>query len=114
VDLVTADYYAEELKFQDKIDEHKNAAVLSSEIKVDFKDNVLTLTFPEEFKGKQLKGDLLLYYPADENKDIKFDFTTTDAIVKKELPKGIYGQHEVHINWSLDAVNYYFEKKIFL
>lgn len=113
VDLVTPEYYAEELKFQDKIDEQKNAATLSSAVSVDFKDHALTLSFPAEFKGKEVKGKLLVYYPADKNKDLNMDFSTSDAVYHAPLPENIHGGYELHINWTVDKVNYYTEQKIF-
>ena len=48
-DLVTTDYYAKELKYQQKIDEIKRADALSAPVKYEIKDNELIIVFPKDF-----------------------------------------------------------------
>jgi len=113
-DLVTADYYAEELKFQDKIDEHNNASVLSSDLKTEYKNNTLSILFPEEFKQKTVRAVMVIYYPANQDRDITLEFSTSNGSYNTVLPASAKGNYELHISWSVNGVNYYFEKKILL
>ena len=69
-DLVTTGYYAKELKYQEKIDEVKRVSALSAPVEFTIKDNTLTIQFPKDFAGKQLAGEVVLYCPSDEKKDI--------------------------------------------
>ena len=46
-DLVTTDYYAKELKYQDKIDEMNRVAALSEPVGYTVKDNSLLIKFPK-------------------------------------------------------------------
>ena len=114
MDLVTTDYYAKELKYQDKIDATSRANALSADIKFDISDKQIVLHFPKEFAGKKINGTAELYCPSDENKDIKQDFLVEDATVTINISTVNKGQQELHISWQVNGVDYYFEKKIFI
>ena len=113
-DLVTTDYYAKELKYQDKIDEIKRVSALSAPLQYRISDNALIVSFPKDFAGKKLVGDAVLYCPSDEKKDIKKTFTVLDEVLELAIPAGSKGLYELHISWQDGGVTYYFEKKIFI
>lgn len=114
VQLVTTDYYAKELKYQEKIDEMNRVSALSEELRYEIKDDQLLLYFPKDFAGKEIKGRAELYCPSDEDKDVKKDFTVQDAAAQMTITKANKGQHELHISWQVNGITYYFEKKIFI
>lgn len=114
MDLVTTDYYAKELKYQDKIDEVKRTSDLSTAIECTIVNEQLIIKFPSDFTGKEIKGDVHLYCPSDENKDLVQPFSTNDNLLNMSLTKKNKGSNEVHISWTVDGKNYYFEKKIFI
>lgn len=114
MDLVTTDYYAKELKYQDDINATENANALSENIKYEIKDNQVVLYFPKDLSGKKITGNAVLYCPSDEDKDIKQDFSLQDAPLVLQLSAYSKGQFELHITWQADGVNYYFEQKIFI
>lgn len=113
-DLVTTDYYAKELKYQDKIDEQNRTAALSAPVESSMKDGLLTISFPKDFAGKKLVGEAVLYCPSDEKKDIKKEFTLKDELLQMAIPAGSKGLYELHVSWQAAGVSYYFEKKIFI
>jgi len=114
MDLVTTDYYAKELKYQEKIDEHKRTAALSGDIRVEIKENQIILYFPKDFSGKKITGRAELYCPADESKDRATDFSIQDETVVLVITNQNKGQNELHINCQVEGQNYYFEKRIFI
>ncbi|MCX6314787.1 MAG: FixH family protein [Sphingobacteriales bacterium] len=111
-DLVTPDYYAQELKYQQRIDQTKRADALSAELQFVLKENQLQISFPKDFAGKLIKGNVLLYCPSDENRDIRKDFSVTDTSYTLSIPPGYKGAYELHVNWQVDGLDYYSEKKI--
>lgn len=114
-DLVTTDYYAKELKYQDKIDAVHRTEGLSSQPVYEIENNKMTIHFPKDFIGKQISGDVLLYCPSDENRDIKQLFNQDNTDLDITLPSDNTGQYELQINWqSNDGMKYYYEKKVFL
>ncbi len=113
-DLVTTDYYAKELKYQQKIDETGRVSSLSEPVTYEIKDDKLIIIFPKDFAGKKLNGEAILYCPADENKDIKQAFSVLDTPVVVSIPAINKGLYELHLSWQAEGVTYYFEKKIFI
>jgi hypothetical protein len=113
-DLVTTDYYAKELKYQDKIDEIERTAALTAPVEYRMENNALTVIFPKDFAGKKLVGEAVLYCPSDEKKDIKQHFTILDEALQLAVPAGSKGLYELHLSWQDGGVTYYFEKKIFI
>lgn len=113
-DLVTTDYYAKELKYQDKIDEMKRTSALSTPVSCELKDGNLEIVFPKDFSGKQLAGEAVLYCPSDENRDLKKEFNLQDETLRVPVSGMKPGMYELHLSWKEGAVSYYFEKKIFI
>lgn len=113
-DLVTPDYYAQELKYQQRIDETNRTDSLSAALQYEFSNGKLVINFPKDFLGKHISGNVLLYCPADEDKDVKKDFVVQDAAITVVVPRGYKGAYELHIKWRVDGLDYYYEKKIFI
>ncbi|MFN8251709.1 MAG: FixH family protein [Ferruginibacter sp.] len=113
-DLVTEDYYAKELKYQQQIDATGRTSALSEPVKTEVKDNQLVVHFPKDLAGKKIEGQLQLYYAADKAKDVVKDFNAVDNMAVMTLPASNKGQHALHIKWTVDGQSYYYEEKIFL
>lgn len=113
-DLVTTDYYAKELKYQQVIDAANRTSKLSSAPAIVIINDSLKIEFPKEFTNKVLNGNVEFYFAADENKDFNKIIETTNSVIKIIIPQKNKGLHEVHLTWEVDGVNYYFVKKIFI
>ena len=111
-DFVTKDYYGEELKYQQVIDEATNANKLSAPVRVEKNNGSLTVRFPGEMKGKKKQVDFYLYYPADAKKDFRLSLDVNDAEFTQVLPQPISGQYELKLTWISDNIKYYNEQKI--
>jgi len=108
-DLVSNDYYNQEIAYQHVIDASKNQAALSAPISLLKHDNDVTITFPPDFKGANITGTIQFYSPVDASLDRKFDIATANnsmAINSKELRKTNY---KVKISWLANGKNYYQE-----
>src|SRR5664279_4484108 len=79
IELVTEDYYAKELVYQQKIDAVKRAGLLSAPVNIKFINHELTIYFPKDFASKKIAGDVTLYCPSDEKKDMNQKFSVTDS-----------------------------------
>jgi len=114
VDLVTADYYGEEIRYQERIDESGRASALSAPIQYSIAQGLLTITFPKEFEGKKISGEVQLYCPSDDKKDIHRNIEVSDNTMKVTLPEINKGAHILKVKWKADGPAYYFEKNIFI
>jgi hypothetical protein len=114
VDLVTADYYGEEIRYQDRINEKRNAEGLSAPVQVSYEAGVITLRFPEELKGKKIEGMAQLYCPSDKNKDLLQSIFAENNTARIIIPRQNIGFHQLKLNWKADGVGYYLEKNLTL
>ncbi|MEQ9062871.1 MAG: FixH family protein [Vicingaceae bacterium] len=112
-ELVSEDYYAKELQYQDIIEGKKRAGRLKNDITWGMEEAGLVIVYPEEVN--QLSGDILIYRPSDQSLDLQLeiepDSTFRQVIPMKELKRGKYS---VQIHWHTDDVAFYTEGVIFV
>jgi hypothetical protein len=115
VDLVSADYYKQELAYTERMDAMSNANHLSNDIIVLQSDEVVLVEFPQECIGKDVKGTITMYCPSDSNQDamesIKLSANGQHAFEVSQLKNGLY---MVKVSWIMDGKNYYKEQAITL
>lgn len=113
VDLVTPDYYAQELKYQDKIESISRTNELTNAMVIDYNEAGLNLMFPSDFKGKKIEGSIHLFRPSDNTKDVSVDIAPdinlTQNVATDALTKGLY---RVKVDYTVEGVAYYSEKQI--
>ena len=112
-DLVTKDYYDQELKYQRVIDQAANSSRLSAPVTVDRKEGEIKISFPDEMKNKKKTVDFYLYYAADAKKDFRKSFELNENVLAQALPVGMKGMYELKLTWEAEGVEYYFEQKLF-
>lgn len=109
IELVTENYYEEEIKYQDRIDESNSAMELDREvISYDSQTQVIELDLPNG-----TVGSLQLFRPSDSSLDqviaVKVTHSGKTEVPLKELKTGYW---RVQLNWSENGVDHYQEKKI--
>jgi hypothetical protein len=114
IDLVTPDYYAQELKYQDRIDESQRAASLSEQLQFSVQHDVLTIRFPSQFSGKTITGNILIYCPSNKENDINRSITVSGNAMNITIPEKNTGMHELQVSWEVDGVKYFFGKSFFI
>ena len=70
-DMISDNYYEEELKYQDVIDAKENAAQLKEIPAYKATANGMEITFPESIKADDNKVEFILFRTEDSNLDIK-------------------------------------------
>jgi len=113
IDLVSDDYYAKELVFQDKLNEMNNANSLPGKITHNITENAFKFTFPAIFKNTSIIGNIEFYRPSDNSKDLKLPIQLNNNLEQyirlKQLSKGMY---KMNISWTANKTNYYTEETI--
>lgn len=110
-DLVTKDYYKEELRFQEQIDATKNAATIS-DINIDQNDSEVVITFPKEHAGMAIEGEAWFYCKADVYRDKKIPVSVNNGqlLIKKE--RTFKGNYELKLRWTANGKSFYATKDI--
>lgn len=114
VDLVTENYYQQELKYEQKIDEAERAQSLSSPLRYEVNKNEIVIFFPDEMKDKKITAQTLLYHAADERKDSVYTLETNSGKLTMVLPQTDKGLYELKMDWKVDTTKYYSEHKVII
>lgn len=115
IDLVAPDYYAQELKYQDKLDRINRANALAQPLTWKIEYGIVKIMFPAESNGRSIKGDIVFFRPSDKTKDVSFavapDTNGEQTISADKLSSGLY---RVQVGWEVDGVTYFKEGVIVL
>ncbi|MFN4233530.1 MAG: FixH family protein [Bacteroidia bacterium] len=115
IELVTPDYYAKELKFQQEIDALNNAGMLSANVQVEIQNNAVIIAFPEEMKNLEIKGEALMFRPSDSSLDISFPLElNTDGKMLLKSEKFKTGLYKLIVKWTTEGKNYQSEHTVVL
>ena len=86
-DLVTEDYYAEELTYQTDINKLENAKKLNENISYKRTDEGLLIVFPSDLDLKNITGKVFLYRPS--NKQLDFETEIYDLYEFSQTQYGV-------------------------
>lgn len=115
IELVTPDYYAKELKFQQEIDAINNAGMLSANVQVEIQNKAVVIVFPEEMKNIEIKGEALMFRPSDSSLDISFPLElNTDGKMLLKSEKFKTGLYKLIVKWTAGGKYYQSEHTVVL
>jgi hypothetical protein len=116
VDLVSTDYYAQELKFQDKIDRLNNSEKLDVKLAVVYspKHSNIQIVFPENSTPNNTTGEIVLFRPDNSKLDFKIPIVIADGVQNIPTDKLSKGLWRVKSSWSTNDTPYYQEEKIII
>ncbi|MEM6736616.1 MAG: FixH family protein [Bacteroidota bacterium] len=109
-DLVTEDYYAQEINYQNKLVKLANAESFGKVVVIKQETKKLLLTFPDH----QAKGTIQFYHPSREIFDKTFQITLKNGsqiIDKEDL---VPGNYRININWKEGDTQFLQESKILI
>lgn len=114
VELVSKEYYKDELRYQDRIDGRINAEQIGK-VAVTQDAESVEIALPAEMKGLAVSGEAWFYCQTDDVKDRKIplqvDENGRQLIMKKALVKGSY---DLKLNWEASSKQYYSEQKLII
>lgn len=112
IDLVSKDYYKDEIAYQQVLDASKNQAGLNGALSVYANASNVVIDFPGDFTSKQLSGNVTLYSAVNQDWDKRIPISTSDnkmMIPRKDLQHTIY---TVKVNYKADGKDFYYETQI--
>ncbi len=115
VDLVSEDYYSQELTFQDRIDKMNNVKKDADKVKWEMKETEIRFQFPTCKDYTTIKGTIEFFRPSEVGKDVTIP-VQTDAVREQAVSKAplLRGLYRLKLDWSADGVLYYTEEDIFI
>jgi len=113
VDLVTKDYYAQELKHQGKMEATARVLTIKDQIKVGVASEFLTIQLPLTVVPES--GNVGIYRPSDSSQDktykLGLDANGAQSISTKGWQMGYY---KINISWNKKGQEYLFEDTFFI
>ena len=112
-DLVTDNYYDEEMAYQEQIERIERSRKLNQQVSLnhDIQNKIIELKFPSEIDPNIISGNILFFRPSDAKQDqihpIQLDNQGRQNLDIKQLSQGMW---RVKIFWQMDSVEYYDEK----
>jgi hypothetical protein len=113
-DLVSENYYEEEIQYQTTIDQSYNTNSLSSNIEVFTVNGQIQIKFPKEFSRTKTSCRWSLYFAADKSRDLNGSFITNDGMATLKINNDMHGTYIFKLNIMNEMKEYYFEKTLVL
>ncbi len=111
-DLVTEDYYAEELKYQNDIDKEQNAKLLSQNLTWKKTNEGIVVKFPENFDAKKITGNVFLYRPSNKQLDFEIPISLSNHNLLIPDKRLLGGRWNIKVDWQYSGKSYLYKKEI--
>ena len=114
-DLVSADYYEQELKFQGRIDrvERTRRAVTQAAVAYDATRQCITISLPAEQARHAISGRIELYRPsaAGLDREVKLE-PDTNGVQRLDAAGMVPGLWKVRVSWTVENLDYFLDQKV--
>jgi len=111
-DLVTEDYYAQELEYQNEINKENNAKNLKENIRWKKTNEGILITFPETLEAKDITGNVFLYRPSNKQLDFETLISLSDHNLLIPDKRLLDGRWNIKIDWKYKEATYLYKKEI--
>ena len=117
VDLVTEDYYAKELKYQEHIDRKSRTGTLKEGVVWNYSEESQTihLRFPATIDPVQISGKIVFFRPSDAQLDntisINPDINGLQTLDVSNLKQGMW---RIKIFWKINVTEYYNDGTVYI
>ncbi|MBT8274039.1 MAG: FixH family protein [Bacteroidia bacterium] len=111
-DLVTDDYYKEELIYQNTIDKENNAKNLLENLSWSRTDEGLKITFPQNLDIKKINGKMFLYRPSNKQLDFETTISLSDHYLLIPDNRLLDGRWNIYVDWEYEGTAYLYKKEI--
>jgi len=108
IDLVTDNYYEEELLYQGRIDKVAHSKQLAVPLKWEIVNKGVQVQYPADLKD--ISGTIHFYCPSDNRKDFKVQIQTNGVNGQFiSTQKAAAGRYKIQIDWQANGVAYWNE-----
>lgn len=115
MDLVGADYYDQEIKFQQQIDRVDRTRAVERQVAVTYADGAIRIALPTEHAGQNPTGTVHLYRPSnaklDQHLPLALDAAAAQRIDAQNLLPGLW---KVRITWKAGDQEFFHDQSVVL
>lgn len=111
-DLVTEQYYQQELEYQQEINAEINLRNLDEKITLEKSSEGLKITFPSKFKNEKVEGKVFLYRPSSKQLDFEIPISISDTYLLVPEQRLLDGRWNIKIACKHKNTDYLFKKEL--
>ena len=111
-DLVTEEYYKQELAYQKEIDASNTATKLGAPLKLEQSEDGITIFFPEKFDPKKITGTVSLYRPSNKHLDLDFPLSLSKTHLLIPDNRLVDGRWDITIKWQYEGNKFLFKERL--
>ena len=111
-DLVTDNYYQQELQYQKQIEAEKNAKNLIENVKLKHSEFGLTVNFPKDLDYKMINGKVFLYRPSNKQLDFEIPISISKPYLLVPEKRLLDGRWNIIVSWTYEKKDYFFKKEL--
>lgn len=111
-ELVTDDYYKQELAYQSEIDAEKSASKMNAKLNLVKTEEGLKLSFPESFDIKKISGKVSLYRPSNRHLDFDFPISLSNSHLLIPDNRLLDGRWDITVKWYYEDNSFLFKEKM--
>ncbi len=113
-ELVTENYYEQEIRYQQQIDKFDNVSKLGGTLGMDVIGEELVITFPEAVIDQKITGELYLQRPSDARFDQRIPFTVDNGELRISIGEKLKGLYRAQMEWSAAGEEYLTVERIYM
>ena len=111
-DLVTEQYYQQELGYQQEINAEKNLNDLEEKVTIEKNKEGLLIKFPTKFENEKVEGKVFLYRPSSKQLDFEIPISISDKYLLVPEQRLLDGRWNIKIAWNHKNIDYLFKKEL--
>ena len=111
-DLVTEDYYQEELLHQNEIDKVNNAKKLKENVSWKKTDDGILISFPKDLDYTNIMGNVFLYRPSNKKVDFEIPISLSDHYLLIPKTSLLNGRWNIKVDWKYNGKSYLYKESI--
>ena len=112
IDLVSKDYYKDEIAYQEVLDAGKNQAQLAGAVSVHANESAVFIDFPAEFSELIKTGKLQFYAVMNKDWDYTMRLNTGEGMLVVPREKLHNTRYVIKMAYAVNGKDYYYESQI--
>jgi len=111
--LVSEDYYKDELFYQQEIDKINNASKLIQNVEIDRVEGGMLITFPDDMDLSKITGTINFQRPSNKNLDFEQEIALSNNKLLITHSHLVEGKWKIKIDWNYKGEEYLLKETAF-
>ena len=111
-DLVTENYYGQELEFENDLLKQRNAQKLKENITWKQTQEGLIITFPKDMDPSEISGKVFLYRPSNKQLDSESSISLSEHNLLIPDKRLLDGRWNIKVDWEYEGNFYVYKTEI--